>query len=255
MMDFLNELSHRNPVMYWFGWISLAGALFSFVMIMISDTQVLGINAWIKPAKFYLSTWIFIWTIAWYMKYLPEQNVVSVYSWFTIAVFVFELIYITWQASIGQKSHFNVSTSFHSAMWGLMGGTIALMTLFTAFIGFLFFKNTFPELPNAYVWAIRFGIILFVIFAFEGGVMGSQLSHTVGAADGGKGLPFLNWSVSDGDLRIAHFVGMHALQVLPLLAFFVIKDTKIITAASLLYFALAVFVLVQALQGRPFLKI
>lgn len=255
MTDFLNELSHRNPAMYWFGWISLAGALFSLAMTQISDTQFLGIKAWIKPAKFYLSTWIFIWTIAWYMKYLPEQHVVPVYSWFTIAVFAFELIYITVQASLGQKSHFNVDTSFHSAMWGLMGGTIALMTLFTAFIGILFFRNSFPELPQAYVWAIRFGIILFVIFAFEGGLMGSQMSHTVGAPDGSKGLPFLNWSIHFGDLRIAHFIGMHALQVLPLLAYFIIKDTKIITVASLLYFALAVFVLVQALKGKPLLPV
>ena len=81
--------------------------------------------------------------------------------------------------------------------------------------------------------------------------MVSRLGHTVGGPDGGPGLPVLNWSTRHGDLRVAHFVGMHALQVLPLLAWYGRLSVRGTGLGALLYGALAVAVLVLALHGRP----
>lgn len=100
---------------------------------------------------------------------------------------------------------------------------------------------------------IRPGILLFVVFAFEGFVVAFRLSHTVGAPDGGPGLPVTNWSTQYGDLRIAHFFGMHALQLIPLFGYYVARRSFQVVLFSAVYLGFVAFLLMEALAGKPLL--
>lgn len=253
MVTFLRELDQRNQLLSRYGWLCLAGAVVLLIFMPFYSVKVLGINALIKPTKFLISTVIFSWTMAWILDYLSEQRKVKVFSWVVVIVLSFENIYISWQAFLGQTSHFNGSTPFHEIMFGLMGLAVGVMTLWTAYMGLLFFRSTRVELPTAYLWAIRLGILLFVLFALEGYAMGAILAHTVGAPDGGEGLPFVNWSKNHGDLRIAHFLGMHALQIIPLVGYYVLRKLPGLLLFALAYFALVTIVLMQAFRGLPLL--
>ncbi len=251
MKKFLIELKKRNTVLYWYGWLTFAGTLICLVLIRLTDTIVLGINAFIKPAKFFVSIAIFCWTMAWYMIYLNQQRKVKVYSWMVVLVMTYELFVITWQAANGRLSHFNISTSFYQLLFILMGVAISILVAWTGYIGYLFFRQKTFTVSMQYIWGIRLGIILFVIFAFEGGLMASHLEHTVGAPDGGPGLPVVNWSRQYGDLRVAHFVGVHALQLLPLFGFFIAKNNRSIQIFSVAYFLFTAFLFVQAMMAVP----
>jgi hypothetical protein len=169
-----------------------------------------------------------------------------------VIVFAIEMIIIAWQAARGQLSHFNVSTPINGILFQVMGIAIVTLTVWTLVMAVYFFQQAAPEhLPTGFWWGIRLGMVLFVIFALEGGMMAARLQHTVGAADGGTGLPVLNWSRSHGDLRVSHFIGMHALQVLPLLGYFVLRRPAEIMLAAACYGALAAYVLLRALGGKP----
>jgi hypothetical protein len=163
----------------------------------------------------------------WYCSYLPDFNITR-FNWAIILLLGFEIVYIAIQAGRGQLSHYNQTSSFYSFLYGCMAMAATLVTIYTAYVGYLFFVNDFPELPNYYLWAIRLGIFIFVIFSFEGFVMGSRLTHTIGGPDGEAGIPIVS--------------------------FYLLKNTKATIVLALLYFALAVFTLVQALQGRSMFK-
>jgi hypothetical protein len=251
-MSFLLELKTRNPELFWFGLICLILALVLGVLSKVIPTQFLGISAFYKPIKFCLSTTFFAWSMAWFCFYLPNFNV-KFFNWSTIILLGFEIVYILVQATKGQASHFNLSTPFYAFMYSLMALAASLVSIYTGYIAYLFFKEPLAQLPDYYVWGIRLGMVLFVIFSFQGFAMGSRLTHTIGAADGGKGIPFLNWSISAGDLRIAHFLGMHALQLIPILAFYVLKNTKATFGLAAVYALVAFLSWYMAMRGKsPF---
>ena len=79
------------------------------------------------------------------------------------------------------------------------------------------------------------------------------LSHTIGGPDGGPGLPLVNWSTRYGDLRIAHFLGLHSLQVLPLVGYYISKTKKQTIIFSVVYFVIATALFLQAMKGIPLL--
>jgi hypothetical protein len=252
-MNFLHELRKRNIILYYFGWIYFVGGIVCIIMTQASDTTVLGINAWIKPMKFFFSIWIFVWTMAWYLAYLNDKRRVQRYTWAVVIVMIIEQVIITWQAANGRLSHFNTTTPFYQGLFYFMGLAIATLTVWTGVIGYYFFKQKQFNVPMPYIWGIRLGIILFVIFAFEGGVMARLLSHTVGAPDGGPGLPIFNWSREYGDLRVAHFIGIHSLQIIPLFGYYIAKTNRSVQLFTVGYFIVTVFLLVQAFRQMPLL--
>jgi hypothetical protein len=254
----LQELYQSNTVLAVTGWLHWILALVLVVMVPFDSRTILGINPWIKPLKFSVSIAVYVWTLAWYLRYLLKRtDVVKRISWGVAFTMVVEITLITLQSARGVPSHFNVATPVDTALFAIMGSMIGLNTLVLGWVTVLFFVDR-PELPAAYLWGIRFGLLVFLLASFEGVWMVRHGSHTVGGADGGAGLPFLNWSRQHGDLRVAHFVGMHALQVLPLAGYWISRSrspegTKVAYAVVifLVYFGIMAWLLWLAWLGRP----
>jgi len=223
---------------------------------------VLGISPWIKPMKFSISIAIFVWTLAWYLRYLEQyQRPVRIINGGVALCVLAEIFCITLQAGRGTTSHYNVATAFDATVFTIMGVMIGINTLLVAWTLVLFFIAE-PAIARSYLWGIRFGLTVFLLASAEGIFMIHHGSHTVGAPDGGPGLPFVNWSREHGDLRIAHFAGMHALQILPFAGYIAGRiqlpesvRLAYVAVAGVLYAGLVLVIAVLAWLGRPLMAL
>jgi hypothetical protein len=252
-MNFVSELKQRNKSLFWFGVFNIAVGVICLILMQVDDKQVLNVSRWLKPMKFYFSVGLMILTMGWLLYYLNDAKKIRLYTWLLIVSMFFENGLIILQAIRNTTSHYNTNSLFDVMIFNFMGIFILLFTITAVLICIAFFSQKQFSIPDAYVWGIRLGILFFILFSLEGGLMLSMMKHTVGDPDGGPGLSLTNWSTQYGDLRIAHFLGIHSLQILPMLGYYIAKSKKQIITLSAIYFVIVIAVLIQALAGKPLL--
>jgi hypothetical protein len=213
MKSFLSELKNRNNLLYWFGLYNLIVAILCIILMKFDSQQILGVSRWLKPMKFFFSVWIMSWTLSWLLYYLFYKKSIRTISWFIVVTMFVENFIILLQSIRGERSHFNVQNSTNGMLFSIMGITIVVFSFNVIYAAWLYFRQKEFSIPRSYLWGIRMGLVFFIIFSFEAGFMLARMSHTVGAPDGGPGLPVTNWSKQFGDLRIAHFLGLHSFAI------------------------------------------
>jgi hypothetical protein len=247
----------------------------TLVGYLVDDRELLGVNLWEKPLKFAISGVLYAVTWAWLIGHFTRWQRAAWWAGTVIAVtLAIELIIIVGAAAAGITSHFNVSTPLATTLWSIMAAAITTLWVATFVAAVALWRN--PGADPARQAAIRTGVAISLLgmgLAFlMTGPTADQLNdfqgiagaHAVGTADGGPGLPLLGWSTIAGDLRIPHFIGMHALQALPLLALLLelgarrglvplrdalVRRGLVLTGAGA-YLAVVGLVTMQALRGQ-----
>ncbi len=258
-----DEYRRRNPLIFW---VSVGHLVLLALILPVAPFDgrlVTGINPWIKPIKFVIANTVYMVTVGLLLRHLPAGEKAKTRAGrLVVMTTVAETVLITLQAARGTTSHFNLSTYADAGVVSLMGIMIVINTVVVAYVARKFWKND-AAVAAPYLWGIRLGLLIFLLASLEGFVMIGHNSHSVGVADGGPGLPLIHWSTRGGDLRIAHFVGLHALQVLPLVGR-VLSSPRVaergrnpvlwvwIIGASYALFSLLLFL--QALSGAPLIS-
>jgi hypothetical protein len=245
----------------------------SLAGLWLDPRLITGMPAWLKPAKFAISIAIYALTLVWVFTYLPGwTRTRRVVGWTTAITLVLEVAIIDAQAWRGTTSHFNVGTPLDGALFSIMGTAIVIQTLAAIAAAVAVWRQPFSD--RALGWALRLGMTITIIGASTGGLMvvptEAQIadarathqmpfsgSHTVGGPDGGPGIAGTGWSLEHGDIRVPHFLGLHALQALALVALLLprrspeARRVRLTLVAAGSYAALFAVLLVQALRGEP----
>lgn len=202
-------------------------AVWSAIGIAVDPRVVTGAPLWAKPFKFAISISIYALTLSWLIGLLTRGCRAAWWMGTIAAIFLaVEIVIIGGSASSDSTSHFNVTTPLHTALWGIMAISIVVVWAAAIPLAVILFRARLGDAARTV--AIRAGLLVALVGMALGFLMtfptaaqiadynGIVGAHTVGLADGGPGLPLLGWSTVGGDLRIPHFVGMHALQLIPL---------------------------------------
>ncbi len=248
----------------WAALAHLALAGLALLWLCLPATPILAVHPATKPLKFGISIGLFLGSLAYLVPMLTASPALRRgLAWTLVLCMIAEMLPIAVQALRGTTSHFNTRSAVNSAWWGLMFVAIVVTTI--AMVAIALLATVRPlQLPNgqavnslsAAAW--RAALWIFLLAAYSGFAMGGRMQHSVGGADGGAGLPVVNWSTQHGDLRVAHFFALHALQTLPVVAWALHRiggatwqRWAALATVVALHVAVAIWTLVRALAGRP----
>jgi hypothetical protein len=235
--------------------------------MLLDDRMLLDAPIWFKPFKFAVSFTLYSASLAWFTSLLEGR--LHKIAWWLGTVFalagVAEMAIIVGQVVRGRRSHFNFETPLDSALFATMGMLAMVLFSTSLVIAVLLFRKKFDN--PAQSWVIRLSLLIALVGMSVGFLMtqpregqtpakGVIGSHSIGGPDGGSYMPLTGWSTVHGDLRIGHFVGMHAVQILPLLIAFTGRwaNARLAWVLSGGYLGMTLLVIWQALRGQALIK-
>ena len=250
----------------------------TLVGVFVDHRVITGAPAWLKPAKFAFSVNIYCFTFVWMLGSVENPpRLVRLVANVTAASLMVEMVVILTQAARGTTSHFNQSTALNTALWFTMGAFIVVVWAMNLLLAIILLLRRTSDCPFA--WSLRLGLLISAVgmaTAFFmvtptpeqavriAGGYGPHIvgAHSVGVTDGGPGLPAFGWSTVGGDLRVPHFVGLHALQALPFLGWVLTRRKwglalltasdrlALVWSAGVAYLGLVLMLTWQALRGQ-----
>ena len=249
----LREAFARQPLLTGFAvlmWLAMVPALLA---LGLDERSLRGVSVWVKPLKFLASVGLFSICTAWFIGLLPEHRrdslPVRVVVWTILLAGGFEIAYITLMASLGQASHYNFSNAVHVALYSAMGAGALAMTATQPLLAWQIVRHGRGDLPSVWRDSVVLGLMLtFLLGAGAGGLLGGIQPPA------GAGLPVVGWHMGGGDLRPAHFIGLHAQQFLPLaglalIALRVKRARAALAVFALVYSALWGWAMLRGLEG------
>lgn len=221
---------HRPLTATGIGFAALAA--FALVAMLVDDRTLLGESVWVKVFKFAFAFFAYNLTLAWLIGHMTRARR---FGWWAGTAFAFlsvpEVGVIAMAASLGTYSHFNSTDSLSNLIvQSAFEYGVPFFLVINLAMGIVVLWQRIGD--RAVTAVIRWGLLLsslgmiaafFILAVAEqrrrvvedayGNAVELSAGHGVGDPDG-KGMLLTGWSVTGGDMRVPHFIGLHGIQVL-----------------------------------------
>lgn len=265
LRDWFDGLFRREPGFAGTGLLMIALMAPTLFAMVLDSRTLLDVNVWDKPLKFQVALAVYMMTLAWYSKWLPQgmtdKRWYRIYSVVVVFCVVAEMVWLMGAAAHGIPSHFNTSSALMRSAYAVAGLFALTLLTPTMVYGVAIWRNDASGPTPAMRSAFGLGLILtFVLTVMFAGYLASGTSHFVGGnLSDAEGAPLMGWAQDGGDLRVAHFFATHAMHFIPaagLSAAITLPDRRaktVVYLASATFAAFVIFTFAQALMGQPFL--
>ncbi len=250
--EFVKTARRGSPLLYWSAIVMLVGSFTCYALLMVDPRLFNGVSVWEKPAKFFMSLAVLGLTIGWAVSLLQEKaRGVSISTKILFFAGWIEMAYIAYRAARGEGSHFNTDTPTAAILYSVMGVFALSLTFFSGFIGWRVWQNRNGNLMRE---AAGLGLMLGAILAtITAGYLSSLQGHWIGGDQtDATGVGFFHWSTTGGDLRVSHFIGLHAMQFMPLAA--ISANRRVVYCVGLLCILATAITFAMAINGVPLLR-
>lgn len=206
-------LSMAQKTLCVYGVLMAAVLLPTYALSWIDLRTLREVGIWAKPMKFMAGTALFALTTVWLSNLVPgkvghSRSFQSIAA-LLIVTSLFEVVYISYQALLGEGSHYNTKDPVHAILFGLMAVAAVGLVASQAWLAWLVWKVQAAVLSPTMV-AVLLGLVLtFVLSTVSGFMLGARQPPA------GVGWPVVGWHTWQ-DLRPAHFLAVHAQQFIPL---------------------------------------
>jgi hypothetical protein len=208
----------------------------------LNDARTLrDVGIWAKPMKFMAATALFAWTTVWVTELANSALTHGQAYWgistLLVVTSLFEVAYISYQASQGAESHYNTSSSWHAFMFGLMAIAAVGLTASQGWLAWEIWRARGSSPVPVTTWGVVIGLTLtFILSTVSGFMLGGNQPPA------GSGVPLVGWHLYK-DIRPSHFLGVHAQQLIPLWGIIVDRafgtySTQALAAGCSLYMVL-----------------
>ena len=225
-------LSRSSKFLVCYGVIMLFALVLTYVWSLNDPRLIREVGVWVKPMKFMAATALFSLTTVWVLQ-VAHSSVDQTDAFVAIVVLLvttslFEVAYISYQASQASASHYNTSDPFHAFMFGVMGLAAVGLTASQAWLAWEIWKEYKGAVMPVETLGVVIGLVLaFILSTISGFMLGGNQPPA------GQGLPMVGWHLYK-DIRPAHFLGVHAQQLIPLWGLIAAKFLGSFSIAGLL---------------------